>query len=118
MSPADLAEVLRPRLRAGAANERELQEQVARALGAAGVAFARERALSPRHRPDFMVAGIAVELKVSGSPAALVEQIIGYLDYDGVIGALIVSTRLTHRCPPLVLGKPVALLHVTMLGVL
>lgn len=117
MTPAELAEQLRPRLRAGVVRELELQDQIARALAALGLDHDRERALSPRDRPDFLVGGLAVEVKIAGSTTAVLEQLLRYLEHDHVTGALLVTTRTRHWAPAEAHGKPVAVIYVTMLGI-
>lgn len=117
MTSADLAALLRPRLRAGVANELAMQDQVARALVSLGLEHQRERALSPRDRPDFMVGGLAVEVKVSGSGTAVLAQVLRYLEHDHVTGAVLVTTRTRHWAPEEAHGKPIALIYVTMLGI-
>lgn len=116
MTPAALAALIRPHLRPGIATERELQDQIERILAGAGIAYERERALSKRDRPDFLVGGTALEVKIGGTGAALLQQVIRYLEHDTVTGVLAISTRTQHRLPAEAMGKPVVLIHLTVFG--
>lgn len=104
-------------LRAGrflCATEAELQLQVAQALDQAGVRYTREKSLSRRDRPDFMLAGgLALELKTQTDQKSLLRQLLRYAEHAEV-RAMVVGTT-THRglrLPPLVGGKPLRTVHL------
>lgn len=74
----------------------------------------REKSLSPRDRPDFLVdvdgLTIAVEIKVSGSRNPILRQIGRYAAYDEVDAVVLASARRTLLAglPPAIHGTPVA----------
>lgn len=79
------------------ADEAELQAGIAGTLEAEGVAFAREHALSPEDRPDFMLpGGLAIEVKVDGSVAEVTRQVWRYVAHAEVAEVLVVTTRARH----------------------
>lgn len=116
MSPAELGDaILRATGGAGlrVADERDLQEQLAALLAAAGVAHQREAPLGPRSRVDFLVGGIVLEVKVGGGLSDLTRQVVRYAEHATVLGVLVVTTRRAHRdLPDQVLGKPLAVLCI------
>ena len=78
-------------------NERELQEGLAAALHAAGVHAAREVALSPHDRIDFLCGSVGVEVKVKGPWIAVAQQMQRYAESDRVDSLLLVTTVYDHR---------------------
>ena len=93
------------------ANEADLQARLAVELAALPVVVHREHRLDRASRLDFLVEGVAVEVKVGGTLAAVTRQLFRYADYPAVLGLLLVSTRYDHRrVPEVVLGKPCACL--------
>lgn len=101
-----LAQLLqRHRFRIG--NELELQDGIEQVLAAAGLAFARERALSRPDRPDFLVeGGTAIEVKTKGSLADLLRQVSRYAQHDQVSAVLCVGTPAwLTRVPEALHGK-------------
>jgi hypothetical protein len=94
--------------------EADLQGGVESVLEKNGVAFEREKILTPADRPDFMVAALAIEVKIGGSVSALLRQCSRYLQLDAVDGLLIVAggSRLATQIPTELCGKPVAVLNV------
>lgn len=115
MNPADLSASLSSALGTQALrvfDERDLQEQLSQAATRAGIEHRREARVGGKlDRPDFLIDGVAVEVKVGGSYNALLRQIFRYAAHPDVIGILVVTTRRTHdRLPDLILDKPVATL--------
>lgn len=99
--------------RLDASSESVLQDGIAAALTDAGVVFEREARLDALSRPDFMVGGLAIEVKVGGSWAALVRQLHRYAGHERVKGLLVVSSRMRlMRVPRELAGKPVAVAAV------
>ena len=89
-------------------DEKRTQTQLADALTAAGLPFAREHALSEGDVVDFLVAGIlAVELKIKGSKKAIFRQLERYAGHDCVHAILLVSA-LAIPLPATIKGKPAA----------
>lgn len=96
-----------------ASTELALQDGIASALTDADVAFEREVRLDAGSRPDFMVGGVAVEVKVGGSWAALVRQLHRYAKHERVTELLVVSSRVRLvRVPAELGGKRVAVASV------
>jgi len=88
--------------------ERDLQDSLAELLAAEGYAAERERALGPGERPDFLIDGIAVEVKIKGTADQLERQVRRYLAHPEVTGVVVVTSRARHRhLPPVIGGKPV-----------
>lgn len=92
--------------------ERVLAEDVRRALDLAGLLAESEAQLS-EGRVDIRVASTAIELKVQGSPAAVLRQLQRYGRDDSVVDVVLVTSSAKLRAmPPRVEGKP---LHVVWL---
>lgn len=93
--------------------EADLQDGVAAALASSGLPARREVALSGRDRPDLLVGGVAVEVKVAGSPSTVLAQLLRYAEHDQVRELVLVTTRVQHRTlPATVGGKPLTVLHL------
>lgn len=94
------------------ANERDLQDGIAQALATRGIRFDREVVLGPKDRPDFMVDGIAVEVKVDGTPAVILRQLDRYAAQKAVRAILLVTRKEQHarRFPEAIGGKPLDVL--------
>lgn len=104
---ADLAEIICG-YRYRFVDERDLQDGIEQALRARSIDYCREKALSAPDRPDFLVDGIAVEVKVKGSLADLLRQIGRYASHDAVRGILVVGTTVwVPKVPGALFGKPV-----------
>jgi hypothetical protein len=82
-------------------------------LSQAGIEHQREVSLTPKDRPDFMVGGVAIELKVDGSAPEVTRQLMRYVQHPDVTGVVLVTTRQRHMCMPATMqGKPVRCLFV------
>lgn len=93
------------RFRASA--EAYLQCAISGVLEDAGIEFQREASLSPADRPDFMVGGVAIEVKVNGSTNALIRQLHRYAQHERVESILVVTNRARLTQLPTELGgKP------------
>lgn len=91
--------------------EAELQEGIYQALTLAGLEFVEQARLTPKERLDFLVGGVAVELKVAGGTRPLEAQLTRYCRLDEVTGVVVVTTRVRHLALPRVIeGKPVELI--------
>lgn len=110
VTPARLREVLGS-YRYTHTNERDLQDGIAQVLALRGIRFEREVRLSDEDRPDFMIGGIAVEVKVDGSLSAVTRQVHRYAQQKAVRAVLVVtSLSRLGNLPATVNGKPVAVL--------
>jgi hypothetical protein len=94
-------------------DERELQDLVAQQL-ASSFQVCREKALSQRDRPDFLVTAggftVAVEIKVAGAANAVLRQLGRYAAHDAVSAVVLGSGRRTLLAgvPAVIHGKPIA----------
>jgi len=92
--------------------EKVLAEDVQAALTRAGLLAASEVQLT-EGRVDLRVQGTAIELKVQGSPAAVLRQLQRYGRDETVVDVVLVTSSAKLRSmPPMVEGKP---LHVVWL---
>jgi len=90
-----------------ASNEDAVQRGIASVLAEGGALFRREVPV-PGGRLDFLVDGIAIEVKVDGSTASLIRQLGRYAELEDVRALLVVTTR--HRLaqvPREIAGKQV-----------
>jgi hypothetical protein len=88
--------------------EGQLQQALAELFAAEQVNADREAHLTPADRPDFLIGGIAVEVKVKGTTANLERQLGRYLAHDRVGAAIVVTRCARHRqLPGQIGGKPV-----------
>jgi hypothetical protein len=93
------------------ANERDLQDGIAQVLATRGIRFDREVVLGPKDRPDFMVDGIAVEVKVDGGLSDVTRQLHRYAQHAQVRALLLVTSRAQlGNQPGKMNGKPVTVL--------
>lgn len=104
------------------ANEKQLQDGLARAFAEGGMPpFVREYHLGPGDIADFLfyrdkaayegdtppLPGLLVEVKVDGPLAALTRQIHRYAGYDSVASILVVTNRSRlANLPDVLRGKP------------
>jgi hypothetical protein len=94
-------------------DEDELQRAVAAAFDEAGIAYQREVRLSARDRLDFLIGGIAIELKVKTDGKELLRQVLRYAAHREVDAIVIAAT--THRVlllPETANGKPLRAVHL------
>lgn len=95
------------------ADEEELQRAVAKVLDDAAIPYQREVRLSARDRVDFMVDGIAIELKVKTGAKELLRQVLRYAEHAQVESVLVGST--SHRAldlPFTANGKVLRVVHL------
>jgi len=97
-------------------NERELQDGIAQVLSAANISFAREVVLGDAGVIDFVVReqeAIGLEVKISGSLAALTRQLHRYAQRPELASLMLVTplARLI-RLPPTFAGKPLRVVHL------
>lgn len=89
--------------------ETDLQNAIAETLPTAK----REHRLSERDRADFLVDGVAVEVKVDGSLGAVTRQLFRYARHETVKAIVLVTSRAKHlRMPRSMVGKPVRTVFV------
>jgi hypothetical protein len=98
------------------ANEEELQTGLAQALEDAGCMVRREVRLDYRNRIDLLVDEIGIEVKVDGKPDAVLRQLERYAYSPNVRGLILVTTRVRHRMPKLINGKPIVVVSLASAG--
>jgi hypothetical protein len=95
--------------------ELELQQAIGMVLAEAKVPFVREKHLSRKDRPDFLVdSHIAIEVKIDGSLTDVMRQVSRYAQQPGIEAVIVVTTRAMQalRMPDEFCGKPVAVVHL------
>jgi hypothetical protein len=102
------------RSRFSLSDEKKLQEEIGDALTAAGVEFSREHRLNAKDIPDFMIGGIAVEIKIKAGAGklAIYRQVERYCQHDDVKEIILVS-NVPMGLPAVINGKPA---HFVNLG--
>lgn len=98
-------------------SEDELQERVFGVLAPLG--FVREVAFTGASRIDLFceATGVGVEVKITGSPAAILRQLLRYSGVPSVLGLVLATTK-PVRVPDSLGGKPVAIAGLWKWGVL
>ena len=109
-----VAAIRRAAVRLRFTTEAHLQRGLAQLFAEAGIPARREARLSRRDRPDFLVGTVAIEVKVSGTPAEVRRQLARYLSYDTVTEVVLVTRCARHReLSGQLGGKPVYVVWVS-----
>ncbi len=88
--------------------ETAIQDGIESLLRAGNRSFTRERILARGDRPDFLVDGVAIEVKVGGSRTEIARQLQRYALHDAVTAILLVTTKTQHvTLTGQMAGKPV-----------
>jgi signal recognition particle subunit SEC65 len=100
------------RHRSDIAQESKLQENIARALDAAGIAYRREVVLGPGERLDFLLteSEIAIEVKKEKATIETWRQVMRYLKHDSVKGCIVIAPRVEDIRTQTLSGKPIFVL--------
>ncbi|TXI03120.1 MAG: hypothetical protein E6Q76_14335 [Rhizobium sp.] len=93
-------------------DEKLTQSEFAHALDAAGFGFEREVPLSKRDCVDFMLGGLAVELKIKGRASAIRRQLDRYATHDRVKAVCLLTARAV-LLPDQINGKPAYLVSLS-----
>lgn len=96
-------------LRVDLSSEKAMQEGVEGSLRQHGVAFEREKRLSARDIPDFLIdGGIVVEFKLRGKSRKIdvYKQLVRYAQSD-LVAAIILASNTNMGLPEQIGGKPV-----------
>lgn len=114
VAPLDILSLFE-RVRFRFVSEKTLQEGIELALTKAGIPFVREKALSERDRPDFMIdESIALEIKTKGSIAQAIRQVNRYTEHHDVSAVVLIGTpQWLSRMPGVIGGKPVFVFRLT-----
>lgn len=91
--------------------EAELKEEMLPVLNVnVGVTFIPEYVLDKNNRPDFFFDGVAIEVKIKGSPVAILKQCERYCQFDEV-KSLILYTNKSMGFPEQINGKDCYVVH-------
>ena len=60
-------------------------------------AYVKECVLSPSERIDFLINGVGVECKISGSKNDVLRQLARYAEFEVIEELVLVTTRAAHR---------------------
>lgn len=92
-------------------SEKDLQAAIEMHLAYSGVDFSREHNLGGGDIVDFMIGGVAVEVKIKGSRRAIFRQCERYASHESVEAILLV-TNVAMGFPAELRGKPTAVLNL------
>lgn len=91
--------------------EKATQAALAEALTGAGIQFEREARLSDEDIPDFMVGGLAIELKIKGGKMDIYRQLKRYAQHERVTAVLLV-TNVAMGLPDDIEGRRTYIAHL------
>jgi len=112
VSLADLINILNT-YRFRYVSEKDLQDGIEEALQTNGIDYRRETSISAANRPDFLVGGIVIEVKIKGTLSALLRQISRYVEHEAVESILVIGTpRWIPLIPKTLSGKEVGSLRL------
>jgi len=97
-------------------DEEGLQAGLAAALEDADYSVRREVRLDGQSRIDLLVGRIGIEVKVAGKPDAVLRQVTRYAHSDLIDGIVLVTTRVRHRMPDVINGKPIVVVSLAAAG--
>lgn len=86
-------------------SEKRAQADIESLLAGAGIAFEREVRLSARDIVDFMVGGVAVELKLRGARKMEVFRQLNRYALHPRVESLVLASNLSMGLPPQIQGK-------------
>lgn len=106
ISPAAVCEAIAS-VRVNLSRETQTQADIeAELVRRFGDRVRREHSLSPGDRPDFMVEGVVVEVKIRGAQKrSIFRQLTRYAEHDAVT-ALILASGVSMGLPEAINGKP------------
>ena len=93
------------RTRFNLTSESQLQQEISQVFATQNLTINREVRLSERDRPDFMVDGIAIEVKIKGSKKEIYKQCVRYCEHDSVTTLILVTSK-SMGFPPFINDKP------------
>lgn len=96
-------------------SEDDLQQGIEKVLAAGNIPFEREKVLSVRDRPDFLVDGrLAIEVKIKGTLAQALRQVGRYTEHPDIQSILLVgSPHWLRDVPPTINNKPIYAMRLT-----
>ncbi len=86
-------------------DEKILQARIAECLGKENIEHEREVRLAPGDIVDFMIGGVAIEVKIGGRKRSIYDQCERYCEHERV-EALVLATSVAMGFPPEIKGKP------------
>lgn len=92
-------------LRCDLSDEKRTQEDIAFALTANGMAFTREASLSSHERVDFLIGGLALEIKLRSAKMGVYRQLQRYAKHEAV-KAVMLASNMAMGLPAEIEGKP------------
>lgn len=107
----DLLHVLSS-IRAPLTDEKLTQEEIARQLDIAGVAYDREVRLCERDIVDFLIEKTAIEVKIKGSGSAILRQLDRYSRHDS-INHIVLMTSKSIIAPRTLNDKPLTVISLS-----
>lgn len=90
------------------ADEKLLQQAIGDVFETEVLDFEREVRLGPGDIVDFMVEGIAVEIKIKGNRRDIYRQLERYCRYEGV-ASIVLATNVPMGLPTEIGGKPASI---------
>jgi len=106
--PASLVVHLLTTNRLPLSDEKVLQRSIADVLEAAALDFEREVRLGDGDIVDFMLGGLAIEVKIKGARRAIYRQLERYCRHEAVT-SIILATNVPMALPVEINGKPTAI---------
>lgn len=92
-------------------NEKELQDGIAKVLDGETIEYKREFSLSRWDRPDFLIEGIAIEVKIGGTLNNLLRQIHRYAGFEEIEAVIVITNRSRLAdLPAMINGKQVSVI--------
>lgn len=86
-------------------DEKILQARIAECLVKEGIEHKREVRLAPGDIVDFMIGGVAIEVKIKGAKRRIYDQCARYCEHEKV-ESLILLTSVAMGFPPEIHDKP------------
>lgn len=99
------------RYRFSLSSEWQLQNDVERVLIKHEIPYKREYVLDKKNRPDFMIYGYAVEIKIGGTATNIYKQCSRYAAFEQVDGVVLITNR-AMGFPTEIHGKPAYLVSL------
>lgn len=92
-------------------NEKETQMQIAKIFTDNGIDHQREFRLDSKNIPDFFMDGIAIEVKIKGSPRQIYKECERYCAFEEVRELILITNR-SMGFPREINGKPCYLVNI------
>lgn len=95
------------------AGEKELQLALAQCFANAGIDATREVRLDTHSTIDFLAGRVGIEVKIAGSPIAVMRQLQRYAHSEQIDGLVLATRRFgIAEFPATIAGKPLVIAHV------